>query len=140
MDDLVWPALATCMTIIHTVWVVSQVGKARRTYNIQPPAVTGNPNFDRIFRVQQNTVEMLTLFYPSLWICSLFVNGFLGFVLGVAWLVSRYYYALGYYESAEKRLKPFYMSTYILKTLGYLGAAGVGWRLYNLILSNVSKF
>ena len=37
------------------------VGKARGTYGIDAPAITGYPIFERYYRVHQNTLENLVL-------------------------------------------------------------------------------
>ncbi len=41
------------------------VGKARGTYGIDAPAITGHPVFERYYRVQQNTLENLVLFHSG---------------------------------------------------------------------------
>ena len=41
-------------------------GKARVRYGIAAPATTGDPTFERYFRVQQNTMEQLILFLPAI--------------------------------------------------------------------------
>ena len=43
------------------------VGKARGKYGIDAPAISGNPIFERYYRVQQNTLEVLVLFIPGMW-------------------------------------------------------------------------
>ena len=46
------------------------VGKARGTYGVKAPATTGHEVFERYFRVQQNTIEQMILFLPSLFIAA----------------------------------------------------------------------
>ncbi len=46
--------------------VTINVGRARAKYKIMPPQMTGYQNFERVVRVQQNTLEQLILFLPSL--------------------------------------------------------------------------
>mgnify|MGYP003857165959 CR=1 FL=1 len=38
------------------------VGRARYQYGVKAPATTGDENFERVYRVQMNTLEMLALF------------------------------------------------------------------------------
>jgi len=65
--------------------------------------MTGNPDFERVLRVQQNTLEQLILFIPVLLLFSHYVSPVWGTVIGAIWLVGRIIYAWGYYQAAEKR-------------------------------------
>ena len=42
------------------------VGKARETYGVAAPATTGNALFERYYRVQMNTLELLVMLLPAL--------------------------------------------------------------------------
>ena len=50
-------ALVTLLAIGLYFFTGLQVGKARQTFGIKAPAITGNPDFERVFRVQMNTLE-----------------------------------------------------------------------------------
>ena len=88
-----------------------KVGMARGKYGIQAPAVTGHPDFERIYRVQMNTLEQLVFFIPALWLFAVHVGHAqaLG-VLGVIWLAGRILYARAYYRDAAKRSAGFIMA------------------------------
>ena len=66
-------------------------------------ARTGNPDFERYFRVHKNTLEALIVFIPAFWILSLSVNYHFGGALGVLFLIARIIYAQGYLSAAKKR-------------------------------------
>uniref|UniRef100_A0A8C0CB94 Microsomal glutathione S-transferase 2 n=1 Tax=Balaenoptera musculus TaxID=9771 RepID=A0A8C0CB94_BALMU len=51
-----------------------QVGKARSKYKVTPPAVSGSPEFERIFRAQQNCVEFYPIFMITLWMAGWYFN------------------------------------------------------------------
>ena len=53
--------------------------------------------------MQQNTIEQLVLFLPSLWLFSLFVSPLWGAALGAVWILGRVIYAVGYLRDADKR-------------------------------------
>ncbi|BBD57960.1 MAPEG family protein [Nostoc sp. HK-01] len=76
-----------------------------------PPQMTGDPNFERVLRVQQNTLEQTILFLPGLWLFSFYINPFWGAIIGAIWLVGRIIYAWGYYQAAEKRMIGFAITT-----------------------------
>ena len=96
-------ALVTSLALIMYFVVTINVGRARVKYNVQPPNTTGNPDFERVIRVQQNTLEQMVPFLPALWLFSLLVDPKIGAGLGGVWIFGRILYAWGYYQAAEKR-------------------------------------
>jgi len=94
--------------------------------------MSGDENFERVVRVQQNTLEQLVFFLPALWLFSVYVNPFWGAGLGVVWLIGRIIYAWGYYQAADKRIAGFAIST--LGGIGLLLGAlvGIGLKLFNI--------
>jgi uncharacterized MAPEG superfamily protein len=79
------------------------VGRARGRFGIKAPATTGHPQFERAYRVHQNTLEALIVFVPAVWIYGLYVSAKWGAVLGLLFIVARALYAVGYLRDAEKR-------------------------------------
>ncbi len=97
------PALVTTLALILYFLITINVGRARAKYQVKPPQMTGDPNFERVLRVQQNTLEQLVLFLPALWLFSRFVSPLFGAILGGIWLIGRIAFAVGYYQAPEKR-------------------------------------
>nr|WP_164929183.1 MAPEG family protein [Gloeobacter violaceus] len=124
LDTLVWPGLVTVAALVVYYGLSLNVGRARVRYGVAPPETNGNPDFERVLRVQENTTEQLVLFLPSLWLYALFVNPLWAAVLGSVWVVGRVLYALGYYEASERRTPGFAVS--VVATLILLGGALVG--------------
>jgi glutathione S-transferase len=106
-----YPALITIFVLILYFVLTLKVGQARLKYEIKPPTMTGNPNFERVVRVQQNTLEQLIFFLPLLWLFAYYVNPFWAAGLGAIWLVGRILFAWGYYQAAEKRTPGFALSS-----------------------------
>ncbi|PZV26632.1 MAG: MAPEG domain-containing protein [Snowella sp.] len=127
-----YPSLVTALTLIVYQVLTVNVGRARMKYKIMPPAMSGDENFERVVRVQQNTLEQLVFFLPALWLFSVYVSPLWGAVLGAVWLVGRIIFAWGYYQAAEKRVAGFAIST--LSGLGLvLGAlVGIGLKFFNI--------
>jgi glutathione S-transferase len=98
-----FPSLITSLALVLYLVVTLNVGRARMKYGVMPPAMTGDPNFERVLRVQQNTLEQMILFLPALWLFSIYVNPFWGAGVGGGWIVGRVLYAWGYYQEAKKR-------------------------------------
>lgn len=124
MSMSVWPSLITVLALILYLALTINVGRARAKYQVPVPQMTGNPDFERVLRVQQNTVEQLLLFLPGLWLFSEFVSPIWGAGLGILWIVGRIIYAWGYYQAAEKRILGFAMNSLVALIL--LGGSLVG--------------
>jgi uncharacterized membrane protein YecN with MAPEG domain len=74
LKTLIFPSSVTVLTLILYLVITINVGRARGKYKVPVPQTSGDPDFERVFRVQQNTLEQLILFLPSLWLFSLFVS------------------------------------------------------------------
>ena len=95
--------LVTLLALLEYSILGAMVGRARQTYGVEAPATTGNPDFERYFRVHENTLEALIVFIPAFWIFSLTVNYHFGVALGLLFLIARIIYAQGYLSAAKKR-------------------------------------
>jgi len=115
--------IVTMLALIEYSVLGVMVGRARGKYKVAAPATTGNPNFERYFRVHQNTLEALIVFIPAVWIFSLSVNYQIGVALGVLFLIGRIIYANGYLNAAEKR-SPGAIATMAINTILVLGGLG----------------
>ena len=96
-------SLVTLLALLEYSILGVMVGRARQRYGVEAPATTGNPEFERYFRVHENTLEALIVFIPSLWIFSMAVNYHLGVALGVLFIIARIIYAIGYINAPAKR-------------------------------------
>jgi len=79
------------------------VGSARVKYKVPAPATTGDPIFERYFRVQQNTMEQLVLFVPAIFVFATYVHMIAAASLGFVFVIARAVYAMGYVKDPEKR-------------------------------------
>ena len=101
--EAAFPAIATILALLLYVWAAFNVGRMRGRHNVRAPAVTGPPEFERAFRVHQNTQEQLVLFLPALWLFVLLVSAFWGGAIGLVWVAARVYYAYCYLRDPETR-------------------------------------
>ena len=122
-------ALVTCLAILFYFFTSIQVSKARAAFGIKVPAISGNADFERVFRVQMNTLEWMPIFLPSLWLFAVYISDPLAAALGVVWIAGRILYLIGYSEAAAKRGRGFGIqaAAAIILWLGALGA--IAWRL-----------
>src|SRR5690606_15413500 len=110
-------SLVTLLALIVYLWTGLNVGRARGKYSVMAPAITGPEEFNRIFRVQQNTLEQLVLFLPALWLAHLAINAIWVPAVGAVWIVGRILYAFLYVRDPAKRGAGFmltFLSTIIL--------------------------
>lgn len=97
------PAVVTLLAILLLFGTAAGVGRARVRYGIKAPATTGDPAFERAFRVQMNTLEASVLFLPTLWLATHFGLGGWAGLAGLAWIVGRVWYALAYLRDPARR-------------------------------------
>jgi glutathione S-transferase len=122
-------ALVTCLAILMYFVFSVQAGKARSTYGVKAPATSGNPDFERIFRVQMNTLEWTPIFLPALWLFAIYISDAIAAALGVVWIVGRILYMTGYTEAANKRSVGFGVQA-VAAIILWAGASGaILWRM-----------
>lgn len=107
MDAVV---IVTVLALLQFVWFGFDVGMMRGKYDCKAPAVTGAPEFERMFRVQQNTMEQLVLFLPALWLFGTMVEPLWAAGLGVIYLVGRTIYRFSYVKDPSSRSLGFMLS------------------------------
>jgi glutathione S-transferase len=122
-------AIVTCLAILFYFFTGIQVAKARVAFGIKVPATSGNPDFERVFRVQMNTLEWLPIFLPSLWLFAIYVSDASAAAIGLVWIAGRILYMTGYSQAVEKRGRGFRIQAMAAGVL-WLGALGaIVWRL-----------
>ncbi len=118
-------ALVTLLAVILYFWLGFRVGQARATFGIKAPATIGNPDFERVFRVQMNTLEWMPVFLPALWLAAVYVSDIGAALLGVVWIAGRVLYMRGYSEAAEKRETGFFVQAIATGLLWLAALIGV---------------
>ncbi len=98
-----YTALVTILAILLYFVTAGLVGRARARLGVPAPATTGNPEFERVFRVQMNTLEWMPIFLPLLWLFALYVGDGWAALLGLVWIAGRILFIVGYMAAAEKR-------------------------------------
>jgi glutathione S-transferase len=122
-------ALVTCLAILFYFFTSVGVARARAAFGVKPPATSGNPDFERVFRVQMNTLEWLPIFLPSLWLFAIYVSDKFAAVGGLVWIAGRILYMAGYTKAAPKRSPGFFIQSLAAGVL-LLGSLGtIVWRL-----------
>ncbi len=122
-------ALVAILSLILYLYMSVRVGQARAKHGIKAPATTGHEEFERAFRVHQNTLEWLVIYLPSLFLFSTFVHEYIAAALGVVWIVGRYVYMEGYIDAAEKRSAGFGIQALATLILMLGSLVGILWNM-----------
>lgn len=102
--------LIVALALLQFFAFATAVGKARETYHVPAPATTGNEVFERYFRVQMNTLELLIMFVPAIWMFGFYVSANVAAGLGAIYLVGRGIYFFSYVKDPRKRSLGFGLS------------------------------
>ncbi len=95
--------IVTALALLQFIGFAFRVGAARVRHGVKAPATSGNPIFERHFRVQQNTLELLVVLLPGLYLFSAYFSPLVAAGVGVIYLVGRELYAFSYVRDPAKR-------------------------------------
>ena len=126
-------AIVAALALAQYTWFGFQVGQMRVKHGVKAPAVHGDPEFERMFRIHENTLEQLVVFIPALWMYGHFADPLWGAAIGLVYVVGRFLYRASYLKDPAKRGTGFllgFLAT-VLLLAGSLIAAGLD--LYALL-------
>lgn len=121
MTSYIGVALVTIGAMVVYLTMAGQVGRARARFGVEAPATTGHADFERVFRVQANTLEGMPPFLVGLWLFALYLSEPIAAALGIVWIVGRILYMTGYSRAAGARSLGFMIQA--LATVTLLGGA-----------------
>ena len=128
MEYIEYTAIVTLLVLMQFMLFSIQVGAMRVKHGVKAPATTGHAEFERMFRVQQNTMEQLVVFVPALWIYAYLVNPLWGAGIGLLFIIGRFVYRAAYLKDPASRSNGF--------TIGVLAIAVLlVWSLVAAVMS-----
>lgn len=95
--------LVILLALVQYTWFSLRVGIARGKYGVNAPQTTGDENWERLFRVQQNTMEQMILFVPGMLAFAFYVSALWSLVPGLVYLVGRQLYSYEYVSNPKSR-------------------------------------
>jgi glutathione S-transferase len=122
-------ALVTLLALMVYFYSSILVSRARVRFGVKMPAVSGNPDFERVFRAQMNTLEYLPIFLPSLWLFAVYIGDGAAAALGTIWAIGRILYINGYAQEAARRLPGFYLQAFATIALWLGSIIAILWRI-----------
>jgi glutathione S-transferase len=122
---VIWVDVVTLLAVIEFFGFIYAVGVARTRYGIRAPATTGNDIFERYFRAQQNTMELLVMFIPSLWLAARY--WYLTYVaaIGVIYLIGRLVYFFTYVADPKTRTAGYVLSVLPIGIFWIIAGIGI---------------
>ncbi|SFN35317.1 MAPEG family protein [Dokdonella immobilis] len=117
--------LAVAQFIVFAMLVAS----ARGRYGVSAPATTGHEMFERYYRIHMNTLEMLIVLIPAVWIASTYWNAYFVATMIAIYLVGRILYFRAYLANPKSRTIGFSVSFLPILALLLAGAGGAIWSM-----------
>jgi uncharacterized membrane protein YecN with MAPEG domain len=120
--------IVAMMAVLQYLVFGGLVGQARGKYGVSAPAVVGNEQFERIYRVQMNTLELLVALIPALYAAVRYWPAWFVAGAGVVYLVGRLLYWRAYVTAPARRSLGFTLSITPVfgLALAALGGAAMG--------------
>lgn len=116
--------LVVVIAVLQFLLFGAMTGRARSQSGLKAPAVTGHEGFERMYRVQMNTLELLIAFLPALFLAAQYWPTTWTAGLGIVYVIGRHLYWRAYVRDPSRRAIGFMMS--MLPTMALLVLALVG--------------
>ena len=113
-------ALLVLLSLIQYIYFAIKVGGSRTKHGVKAPAVTGNEIWERLFRVQQNTLEQLIIFIPAIYIFAFYMSAKWALIPGGMYLIGRQIYSMSYAKDPKTRTIGFSL-TFLAQIILVLG-------------------
>lgn len=126
---MLYAELIAALAILQFLIFGALTGRARRLSGLKAPTMTGHPGFERMHRVQMNTLELLVAFLPSLLLAAQHWPTSLVCAVGAIYLLGRWVYWRAYVTAPDTRGLGFMLSMIPTVTLAIGTFVGPVWVL-----------
>ena len=123
-EDMEYAALIILIALAQYLFFTVLVGLKRSKYGVKAPQTSGHEVWERMFRVQQNTMEQLIIFIPATIAFSMYVSERGVLLPGVLFILSRQLYRYQYVREPDSRASGMALS--LISNVILLGGALIG--------------
>ncbi len=95
--------LIILIAILQYIFFAAMTGRERGRSGLQAPATVGDEGFERMYRVQMNTLELLIAYVPAMIIAASYWSAPVVATLGAIYLVGRHIYWRSYVKDPARR-------------------------------------
>ena len=98
-----YTALIILIALMQYLVFSGLVGARREKYDVRAPKTVGNETWERLFRIQQNTMEQLIVFVPAMIAFNIYVSARWVLLPGVLFILGRQLYYHEYTTNPASR-------------------------------------
>ena len=109
---MMWIDLVAVLALLQFISFGMLVASARTRYGVHAPATSGHPQFERMYRVQMNTLELLVALLPAMFLAARYWSPSMVAVGGAVYLVGRLVYWRSYTKDPASRALGFSLSIF----------------------------
>lgn len=109
---MMWIDLVAALAVLQFVFFGVLVGGARTRYKVAAPATSGHPQFERMYRVQMNTLEQLVALLPAMFLAAHYWSANIVAAGGAIYLIGRFIYWRAYTKDPSSRTLGFGLSVF----------------------------
>ena len=102
--------LVGILAVVQYLGFALLAGRARGLSGLKAPAMTGDIGFERMHRVQMNTLEVLVLFLPALYLAAKYWPASFVAIAGAIYIIGRIVYWRAYMVAPQSRTLGFALS------------------------------
>jgi glutathione S-transferase len=117
--------LVAILAVVQYIAFAVLTASVRAKSGLKAPAIAGHDGFERMYRVQMNTLELLVAFLPFLFLAAKYWPAYLVASLGVVYVIGRLIYWRAYVNNPASRTLGFAVSMLPTVTLGVLAVVGI---------------
>ena len=123
-----YATLIVLLALLQYVFFTVRVGASREKLHIDAPSCKGDETWERMFRVQQNTMEQLVVMIPASFAFAYYVNAQWVLLPGAIFIVGRFLYSAEYVKNPKTRAPGMILTLLanVILVLGSLGAVLMG--------------
>lgn len=99
-----YTALIIVLALTQYLVFGTRVGINRGKYGVKAPKTTGDETWERMYRVQMNTMEQLIIFIPAMVVFSMYVSSKWVLIPGLMFIVGRQLYSWEYVKDPDSRV------------------------------------